>query len=116
MQATSPPKLKPGARLIREWHGRTHVVSVVDGAFEYGGKTFPSLTAIAVEITGAHLVGAEFFGLVRRGEAKEVWASGDGETDGEPDEAVAELAVWPNTAWRPPDAARRRDELRLRRE
>ena len=59
MQATSPPKLKPGARLIREWHGRTHVVSVVDGAFEYGGKTFPSLTAIAVEITGAHLVGAE---------------------------------------------------------
>ena len=64
------PKVKPGARLVREWRGRAHVVSVVDGGFEYGGKTFPSLTAIAVEITGAHWSGPRFFGLIRRRGAK----------------------------------------------
>ena len=64
--APQPPKVKPGARLVREWRGRTHVVSVVDGGFEYEGKTFPSLTAIAVEITGAHWSGPRFFGLMRR--------------------------------------------------
>ena len=37
----------------------------MDGGFEYEGKTFPSLTAIAVEITGAHWSGPRFFGLVR---------------------------------------------------
>jgi len=72
------PKVKPGARLVREWRGRTHVVSVVDGGFEYGGKTFPSLTAIAVEITGAHWSGPRFFGLVRRRGAKKA-ETGDGE-------------------------------------
>ena len=57
------PKVKPGARLVREWRGRTYVVSVIDGGFEYGGKTFPSLTAIAVEITGTRWNGLAFFGL-----------------------------------------------------
>ena len=90
--APSPPKVKPGARLIREWRGRTHVVSVVDGGFEYEGKTFPSLTAIAVEITGAHWSGPRFFGLVRRRGMKKA-AAGDGESD----EAMAELAAQPNT-------------------
>jgi len=113
--APSPPKVKPGARLIREWHGRTHVVCVVDGGFEYEGKTYPSLTAIAVEITGAHWSGPRFFGLVRRQGAKEAGASGGGETDGGPDEAVAELAMQPTG--RPPAAGRQlddADELGLR--
>jgi hypothetical protein len=113
--APSPPKVKPGARLIREWRGRTHVVSVVDGGFEYQGKTFPSLTAIAVEITGAHWSGPRFFGLVRRRGATEAGArGGGGETDGGPDEAVVELAMQP--IGRPPAAGRRRgdaDELGL---
>jgi hypothetical protein len=65
---------------VREWRGRTHVVSVVDGGFEYGGKTFPSLTAIAVEITGAHWSGPRFFGLVRRRGAKRARAR-DSESD-----------------------------------
>ena len=93
--APSPRKVKLGARLIREWRGRTHVVSVVDGGFEYAGKTFPSLTAIAVEITGAHWSGPRFFGLVQRRGAKEAGAFG-GETDGRPDE------VQLNTAGVPP--------------
>jgi hypothetical protein len=64
--APSPPSVRPGARLIREWRGRTHVVLAVDNGFEYEGKTFTPLTAIAVEITGARWSGPRFFGLVRR--------------------------------------------------
>jgi Protein of unknown function (DUF2924) len=83
--APSPPRVKPGGRLIREWRGRTHVVSVVDGGFEYEGRTFTSLTAIAVEITGARWSGPRFFGLVRRRGVKKAGADDD-ETDGESDE------------------------------
>ena len=57
--------LKPGARLVREWHGRTHTVTVTDDGFEYAGTTYPSLTKIAKRITGAHWSGPRFFGLVR---------------------------------------------------
>ena len=62
---------------MREWHGRTHVVSVTEGGFEYQGRTFPSLTAIAVEITGAHWSGPRFFGLVRRKGVKNSEAEDD---------------------------------------
>ena len=61
-----PPPLKPGARLVREWHGRTHVVVVLDGAFEFEGRQYGSLTQIAREITGAHWSGPRFFGLTKR--------------------------------------------------
>ena len=57
--------LKQGARLVREWHGRTHTVTVTEDGFEYGGTTYPSLTKIAKKITGAHWSGPRFFGLVR---------------------------------------------------
>ena len=57
--------LKPGARLVREWHGRTHTVTVTEDGFEYAGTTYPSLTKIAKKITGAHWAGPRFFGLVR---------------------------------------------------
>ena len=55
--------LKPGARLIREWHGRTHTVTVTEDGFDYAGATYPSLTKVAREITGAHWSGPRFFGL-----------------------------------------------------
>ena len=71
--ALPPPKVKPGARLVREWRSRTHVVSVVDGGL-FEGETFRSLTAIAVKITGAHWSGPRFFGLVRRTGVKDVAA------------------------------------------
>ena len=60
------PHLKPGARLVREWHGRTHAVIVLDDAFEFEGRRYRSLTQIACEITGAHWSGPRFFGLARR--------------------------------------------------
>jgi Protein of unknown function (DUF2924) len=57
--------MKPGARLVREWHGRTHTVTVAEDGFDYAGATYPSLTKIAKKITGAHWSGPRFFGLVR---------------------------------------------------
>jgi site-specific DNA recombinase len=41
----------------------THVVEVQDGQFLWQGESWPSLTAIAQEITGAHWSGSRFFGL-----------------------------------------------------
>jgi hypothetical protein len=60
------PRPKPGARLVREWHGRIHSVIVLDDAFEFEGKRYRSLTQIAREITGAHWSGPRFFGFVKR--------------------------------------------------
>ena len=57
--------LKPGARLVREWRGRTHTVTVREDGFEYAGVNYPSLTKVAKKITGAHWSGPRFFGLVR---------------------------------------------------
>jgi hypothetical protein len=54
---------KPGARLIREWHGSTHSVTVTEDGFEYAGARYPSLSKIAKKITGAHWSGPRFFGL-----------------------------------------------------
>jgi hypothetical protein len=59
--------LKPGARLVREWHGRTHTVTVTEDGFEYAGTSYPSLTKIASKITGAHWSGPRFFGLPAAG-------------------------------------------------
>ncbi len=59
-------KISPGARLVREWNGRTHPVTVKEEGFTYAGRSYRSLTAIACEITGAHWSGPRFFGLARR--------------------------------------------------
>ena len=59
----SGPKIKPGSRLVREWHGRTHTVCVTDDGFEFQGKSYRSLTKIALDITGAQWSGPRFFGL-----------------------------------------------------
>jgi hypothetical protein len=63
--------LKPGARLVREWHGRTHTVTVTDDGFEYAGASYSSLTKIAKKITGAHWSGPRFFGLLAAGTARQ---------------------------------------------
>ena len=60
-----PAALKPGARLVREWAGRTHTVLVLDTGFEYKGERYPSLTRIATRITGAHWSGPRFFGVAK---------------------------------------------------
>ena len=69
-------RVRSGARLVREWRGRTHTVVVTDDGFEYGGKTYASLTKIAHEITGAHWSGPRFFGLNRKQETGTSGSSG----------------------------------------
>ena len=53
-----------GARLRREWKGKTYEVVVKgDGDFEYAGKIYHSLSSIAGVITGTHWNGKKFFGV-----------------------------------------------------
>ena len=56
-------RIGAGARLVREWNGRTHTVTVDEEGFIYAGRNYRSLTAIAREITGARWSGPRFFGL-----------------------------------------------------
>jgi len=56
-------RLKPGAKLVREWRGETHTVTLVEDGFEWNGQQWRSLSAIAREITGVHWSGPRFFGL-----------------------------------------------------
>jgi hypothetical protein len=51
---------------MREWHGKTHLIVVLEDGFEFDGKNYPSLTRIAHLITGAHWSGPRFFGLNRK--------------------------------------------------
>src|SRR5262249_16006365 len=55
--------LKPGARLVREWHGHTHTVTMTEDGFEYAGLSYASLTKVPRKITGAQWSGPRFFGL-----------------------------------------------------
>ena len=57
---------RPGTRLVREWHGETHVVTVLDRGFEYNGAPYRSLSQIARTITGTRWSGPLFFGLRKR--------------------------------------------------
>ena len=63
--------LRPGAKLVREWHGSTHIVLVTDTGFDYAGSSYKSLTQIAKLITGAHWSGPRFFGLTTRRHTQE---------------------------------------------
>ncbi len=57
--------LKPGAKLVREWHGEIYSVMALEQGFEFNGRRYRSLSRIAREITGAHWSGPRFFGLKR---------------------------------------------------
>ena len=57
--------LKPivGTRLIREWQGVEHLVTVTADGFDWQGRPYKSLSAIARAITGTRWNGWVFFGL-----------------------------------------------------
>jgi len=68
LRAGGKPRARPdlpvaGTRLVREWDGERHEVTVVHGGFEYRGRRYRSLSAIASAITGTHWNGRRFFGL-----------------------------------------------------
>jgi hypothetical protein len=52
-----------GTRLIREWQGVEHCVTVRDDDFDYQGRPYKSLSAVARAITGTRWNGLIFFGL-----------------------------------------------------
>ena len=56
---------KAGTTLVREWHGRSYTVRVLEDGFEYHGRRYASLTKLAHEITGAAWSGPRFFGLLK---------------------------------------------------
>ncbi|MEI4197376.1 DUF2924 domain-containing protein [Roseovarius sp. E0-M6] len=60
--------LKPitGTRLLREWQGVEHVVTVTADGFEWQGRPYKSISAIARAITGTRWNGWVFFGLKSR--------------------------------------------------
>ena len=55
--------LKVGTVMVREHKGTLHEVMVVPGGFSWQDKTYPSLSAIALAITGTSWNGPRFFGL-----------------------------------------------------
>lgn len=57
-----------GTRLVREFRGIEHSVTVTTDGYEYQGQPFKSLSAVARAITGTRWNGWIFFGLVRSGE------------------------------------------------
>lgn len=61
--STLAPSLRPGMRLVRSWQGKTHVVEVVEDGLVWNGKTYGSLSAVALAITGARWSGRRFFRL-----------------------------------------------------
>ena len=56
----------PGTRLVREYDGIQHVVTVRPDDFEFEGRPYRSLSAIARHITGTRWNGWTFFGLKAR--------------------------------------------------
>ena len=56
-----------GTRLLREWKGVEHAVTVLADGFEWEGRPYRSLSAIARAITGTRWNGWTFFGLKARG-------------------------------------------------
>ena len=59
-----------GTRLVREWDGVENTVTVMRDGFDWQGRKFKSLSAVAKAITGTQWNGYRFFGLreVRRDE------------------------------------------------
>lgn len=52
-----------GTKLVREWEGTEHTVTVMRDGFEWQGRNYKSLSAIARAITGTRWNGYRFFGL-----------------------------------------------------
>lgn len=61
--AMARPSIKPGTRLLREWQGQVHEAIIEDNGVRYAGNVWPSLSAVAREITGSRWSGPRFFGL-----------------------------------------------------
>jgi hypothetical protein len=71
LAATEPrdPRVPPpGTVISRVFNGKTHEVTVCVAGFEYEGRQYKTLSAIANQIAGSRWNGYLFFGLKKRGD------------------------------------------------
>jgi hypothetical protein len=58
---------RPGMRLVREWNGSLHVVTIgEDGTIRWNDRDWKSLSEVARAITGTRWSGPAFFGLKQK--------------------------------------------------
>lgn len=62
-QIADPRNPVIGTRLLREWAGVEHTVTIAKDGFDWQGQRFKSLSAVARAITGTQWNGYRFFGL-----------------------------------------------------
>lgn len=55
--------IRPGTQFIRSWNGRTIEATAEEAGYRFDDRLYPSLSAIAKQVTGAHWSGPRFFGL-----------------------------------------------------
>jgi len=61
---TRTRQVQAGMRLVREWNGTLHVVTIeADNTVQWNGKSWNSLSEVARAITGTRWSGPAFFGL-----------------------------------------------------
>jgi hypothetical protein len=65
-QIADPRNPVAGTKLLREWDGVEHTIIVLKDGFDWKGRRFKSLSAVAREITGTRWNGYRFFGLRER--------------------------------------------------
>jgi hypothetical protein len=65
-QISDPRNPVVGTRLLREWNGIEHSITVLKDGFDWQGRKYKSLSAIARGITGTRWNGYRFFGLRER--------------------------------------------------
>src|SRR6266446_9622165 len=58
-------RIKPGTQMIRQWQTTTHTVTALAVGFEWNGRIYKSLSAVANAITGTKWNGFAFFGIKR---------------------------------------------------
>ena len=68
--------LRAGAILAREWKGKLERVMVLEKGFAWNGKSYASLSQIAVAMTGTSWNGHRFFGLRTVKSARAAQAAG----------------------------------------
>jgi len=63
-------RVTPGTRLVREWRGKVHVVTLTeDGRYCWQGREWTSLSMVARAITGTQWSGPAFFGTKTKSQA-----------------------------------------------
>ena len=65
-----PARLLHGTELRRHWQGTEHIVRVREHDFEYEGRPYKSLSAVARQIASSRWNGWAFFGLRPKGKAR----------------------------------------------